>query len=42
MAKNILIFNPDEMRADTMGHLGNRASVTPNLDLMVQEDAVSF
>ncbi len=42
MAKNILIFNPDEMRADTMGHLGNRAGVTPNLDAMVQTDAVSF
>ncbi len=39
---NIIIFNPDEMRADTMGHLGNPAAVTPNLDRFVKEDAVSF
>lgn len=39
---NIIIFNPDEMRADAMAHLGNPAAVTPNLDRFAQEDAVSF
>ena len=29
---NIIIFNPDEMRWDTMGHMGNPAAVTPFLD----------
>lgn len=39
---HILIFNPDEMRADTMGHLGNPAAITPNLDSFATRDAVSF
>lgn len=39
---NIVIFNPDQMRADSMAHLGNPASVTPNLDSFAREDAVSF
>ncbi|MCD8232259.1 MAG: sulfatase-like hydrolase/transferase [Clostridiales bacterium] len=39
---NIIIFNPDEMRADAMGHLGNRAAVTPNFDALISHDAVSF
>lgn len=26
---NIIIFNPDEMRADAMSHLGNPAAMTP-------------
>ena len=39
---NIIIFNPDEMRADTLGHLGNPAAVTPNLDKFACEEAVSF
>ncbi len=39
---NIIIFNPDEMRADTLSHLGNSAAVTPNLDRFAQTDAVSF
>lgn len=44
MAKrpNIIIFNPDEMRYDTMHHMGNPAAVTPNLDKIIEEDAVSF
>ena len=29
---HIIIFNPDEMRWDTMGHMGNPAAVTPFLD----------
>ena len=39
---NIIIFNPDEMRADTMSHLGNPAAHTPFLDSFAMEDAVSF
>ena len=40
---NIVIFNPDEMRWDTLGHMGfNRAAVTPNLDKFAREEAVSF
>ena len=39
---HIIIFNPDEMRADSMAHLGNPAAVTPNLDRFAAEDAVSF
>ena len=39
---NIIIFNPDQFRADALGHLGNPAAYTPNLDQMIQEDAVSY
>lgn len=39
---NIIILNPDEMRWDTMGHMGNPAASTPRLDDFVQTDAVSF
>ena len=39
---HIIIFNPDEMRADTMAHLGNPAAVTPNLDALAAEEGVSF
>ena len=39
---HIIIFNPDEMRADTMGHLGNPAAHTPNLDAFARSEAVSF
>ena len=39
---NILIFNPDQMRADTLAHLGNPASKTPFLDEFSRKDAVSF
>lgn len=39
---NIIIFNPDQWRGDVMGHLGNTAAHTPNLDEMVLRDAVSF
>jgi len=38
---NILIINPDQMRADSMGHLGNRAAHTPHLDQLARE-GVSF
>lgn len=39
---NILIFNPDQFRADALGHLGNPAAVTPNFDEMCRMDGVSF
>ncbi len=39
---HIIIFNPDEMRWDTMAHMGNPAALTPNLDRFAREDAVSF
>lgn len=39
---NIVIFNPDQWRGDVMGHLGNPAAVTPNIDEFVQNDGVSF
>lgn len=39
---HIIIFNPDEMRADTLAHLGNPAAVTPYLDQFAKDEAVSF
>ncbi|MBB6735412.1 sulfatase-like hydrolase/transferase [Cohnella zeiphila] len=39
---HIVIFNPDQWRADVMGHLGNEAAVTPNLDRLAGTEAVSF
>jgi len=39
---NIVIFNPDQWRGDTLGYVGNPAAVTPNLDRMVQSDGVGF
>jgi arylsulfatase A-like enzyme len=39
---HIIIFNPDQWRGDVLGHVGNAAAVTPNLDRLVEEDAVSF
>ena len=39
---HILIFNPDQWRGDVLGHTGNPAAVTPNLDQFVKQDAVSF
>ncbi len=39
---NIIIFNPDEMRWNAMGHMGDPAAHTPNLDRFAKEDAVSF
>ena len=37
---HILIFNPDQWRGDVLGHVGNPAAVTPNLDRLVESDAV--
>ena len=39
---HIIIFNPDQWRGDVMGHLGNPAAATPNLDRIIEDDAVSF
>jgi len=39
---HIVLFNPDQWRADAVGHLGNPAALTPVLDAWVREDAVSF
>lgn len=39
---HILIFNPDQWRADTLGHLGHPGRVTPAFDTFVEKDAVSF
>lgn len=39
---HIIIFNPDQWRGDVLGHVGNPAAVTPNLDRLVKTDAVSF
>ena len=39
---HIVIFNPDQWRGDVLGHLGNPAAVTPNLDMLVGSGAVSF
>lgn len=39
---NIILFNPDQWRGDVMGHLGNPAAQTPNLDRLVREEAISF
>ena len=39
---HIIIFNPDQWRGDVLGHTGNRAAVTPNLDRFSQEEGVSF
>lgn len=41
MKPNILIINPDQMRADAMRHLGNLAAHTPTLDALAEE-GVSF
>jgi arylsulfatase A-like enzyme len=39
---NIVIFNPDQWRGDVLGHMGDPAAVTPNLDRAVETDFVSF
>ncbi|MCC7408791.1 MAG: sulfatase-like hydrolase/transferase [Phycisphaeraceae bacterium] len=39
---HIVVFNPDQWRGDVLGHAGNPAAVTPNLDGLVETEAVSF
>lgn len=38
---DIIVINPDQMRADSLHHLGNAAAYTPNLDALARE-GVSF
>ncbi|MFV0395747.1 MAG: sulfatase-like hydrolase/transferase [Coprobacillaceae bacterium] len=38
---NIVLFLADQMRQDSLHHMGNEASVTPNLDAILEE-GVSF
>lgn len=38
---DIIVINPDQMRSDSLRHLGNFASHTPNLDALADE-GVSF
>lgn len=43
MARNhIIIINPDEMRSDCLGHMGNPAAQTPFLDNFAATQSVSF
>jgi arylsulfatase A-like enzyme len=39
---HILVFNPDQWRADTLGHLGHVANATPVFDAFAKDEAVSF
>lgn len=39
---HIIIINPDEMRLDSMGHMGNPTKPTPFLDWFAENEAVSF
>jgi len=39
---HIVLLNPDQWRADAVGHLGDPAAITPNLDRLAATDAVSF
>jgi len=39
---HIVIFNPDQWRGEALGHMGNPAVVTPNLDRTAETDGVSF
>ncbi|MFW5985911.1 MAG: sulfatase-like hydrolase/transferase [Halanaerobiales bacterium] len=39
---NIVIFNPDQYRSDALAHLGNEGAITPHLDNIIEDDAVSF
>ncbi len=39
---HLILFNPDQWRGDVLGHMGNPAAVTPNLDRLTQTDGVSF
>ena len=39
---HIVIFNPDQWRGDAVGYADNPAAITPNLDHIIEEDAVAF
>lgn len=44
MAKqpHLIFFVADQWRGDVMGHLGNEAAVTPNVDRFAEKHAISF
>jgi len=39
---HLVIFNPDQWRADVLGYAGNPAAVTPNLDRITRTSGVGF
>ncbi|MHB9106066.1 MAG: sulfatase-like hydrolase/transferase [Armatimonadota bacterium] len=39
---NIVLFVPDSYRGDVLGHQGNAGAVTPRLDALAADDAVSY
>jgi arylsulfatase A-like enzyme len=39
---HLIIFNPDQYYGGILGHMGDPAAVSPNLDQLVARDAVSF
>ncbi len=39
---HVLLFNVEQWRGDALGHMGNPAVLTPNIDRFVREEAVSF
>lgn len=39
---HLVFVNVDQWRGDVLGHAGNPAAVTPNLDRLVSEEGVSF
>ena len=39
---NLVFFIADQWRGDVLGHVGNRAAITPHLDALVKTEAVSF
>jgi len=39
---HIIIFNPDQWRGDSLGHLGNKAVATPNIDKIVSKMPFHF
>ena len=42
MRPDVILISVDQWRGDVLGHMGNPAAVTPNLDAWVDRDAVSF
>lgn len=39
---HIILFNPDQWRGNVLGHAGDPAAVTPNLDRLARTDGMSF
>lgn len=39
---HLIIVNVDSFRGDVLGHLGNSAAFTPNVDALVKDGAVSY